>query len=622
MKKRTFIYSISCIMMVLLSSCEKFLDTTPEDFLTPKNYYETEEHLQFALNGVYGSLRTANLYGNYFLGRMGLDADEGFNGLPVELATVGGYNVSTNDIKVEAVWKELYTGINHANLLLANLHRPEMDEDRRKIIQGQALFLRAYYYFLLVKNFGDVPLVLETPSSASVSHLHLPRTPAKQVYEQILADMETASELVEDIQVIGHGGKVSKSAVWGVMARVCLHMAGHPLNEESKYEEAKKWAGKVIDLGIHQLNDSYEDIFINYMNDVYDYKESIWEVEFWGNNSVGAYTSGGMVGRLLGIAYNAGDPSIGFSPGNQRASLYLYHLYDSPEKLYSYDTRRDWTIAPFQYTATNPASKTFFTTAQIWQRYVGKYRREYEPMPKVDGYTSTNFPLLRYADVLLMYAEADNESSTDSEPSIQAKTFVNEVRRRGYGKKLNGVGSSSQSVKSINIVAGGTGYTSAPTVTITGGGGSDATATAAVAEGAVTAITITAPGNRYTSVPTVSITGGGGNGASAVAVITTDEDADALANDISDQVAFRHLIREERARELAFELHRKGDLVRWGIFTQQMDVGRQWTLTAPNSNIRDNALTYFSNASERDVVWPIPAHDMGVNTNLEQNKGW
>lgn len=624
MKIRYFITSLFLAIGMLLSSCEKFLDTTPEDFLTPKNYYETETQLQYALNGVYATLRSSSLYGNYMLGRMGLEADEGFNSFANELATVGGYNVSTNDIKIEAFWKELYIGINKANLLLENINKPTMDKTKRDIIEGQALFLRAYFYFMLVRNFGDVPLILKTPASASIESILLPRTPAKEVYEQVLQDMEKAAGMVEDIQTIGHGGKVSKSAIWGIMARVCLHMAGQPINEISKYAEAKKWAGKVIDLGFHELNSSYQNVFVNYIQDKYDIKESIWEVEFWGNNSSGAYTSGGMVGRCNGIRYGSDlDPAIGYAVGYTHSSIYLYNLYDSADKLYSYDLRRDWAIAPFRYNNVNPATKTNHAVTEISQRCVGKFRREYEILtPKVDGYTPINFPLLRYADVLLMYAEADVMSNPGVEPSMLAKKYLNEVRRRGYGKYMNGIGNISESVKNIQITNGGTGYTSAPTVMITGGNGSGATAVATIVNGVVTGISITNPGIKYTSEPTIAITGGGGTAAAAVAVLTTVTDADAPANDMVDDRAFMDLIQKERARELSFELLRKGDLVRWGIFVDRMGYCKTLTLTAPAFDDRNNALIYYSNVTARDVLWPIPANDMGVNPNLEQNKGW
>lgn len=616
------VYSLLSVLLLGVSmvSCKKFLNTTPEDFLSPKNYYETEAQLNYALNGVYATLKSSSMYGNYMLGRMGLEADEGFNFATNELATVGGYNVSANDIKIEAFWKELYTGISKANLLLANIQKPEMDEAKRTVIAGETLFLRAYFYFMLVQHFGDVPLVLTPTESASASGTQLPRTPAKQVYEQILADMEQAAAAVGDIQQVGHGGKISKSAVWGILARVNLAMAGYPLNEKEHFADAKAWAQKVIETGAHELNKSYEAVFINYASDVYDYKESIWEVEFWGNNSSGPYLSGGMVGRGNGIRYSSGDPAIGYAVGYTHPSIFLYNLYEDPGKLYSYDLRRDWSIAPFRYSNTNPATKIPYAVTEISQRCVGKFRREYETLlPKVDGYTSINFPLLRYADVLLMYAEADNEING---PTSQAIAYVNEVRKRGYGKLLNGRNVNAQSIKTVLLTEGGSNYTSAPVVTISGGEGRDATATATVSGGKVTAVTLTNPGHQFKTTPAISFAGGDGSGVVATAVLTTDSDALLPDEAVADLFAFRDVIQKERARELSFELLRKADLVRWGLFTERMDHCKQLTLTAPAFSDRNNALIYFSNASDRDRLWPIPAHDMGVNPELVQNPGW
>lgn len=614
-------------MMVLLftglTSCKKFLNTNPEDFLSPKNYYETEAQLNTALNGVYSTLASQNLYCNNMLARMGIEADEGFCSNTAELAGVAGYNVSTTDAKVRGYWQALYAGINRANALLENINKPTMDETKRNNIKGQALFLRGYFYFMLVSNFGAVPLVLETPKTASAADIQKPRTPIKEVYEQILKDMEEAVPLVDDAGVVNFGGRVSKSAVWGMLARVCLYMAGNPLNDHSRYAEAKDWAEKVITAGPHRLNPSFEQVFINYAQDKYDIGESIFEVEFWGNNST-ANVIGGMVGRNNGIRQNSGgDPSIGYSPGYLHTTKLMFDKYEAPSTLYSNDLRRDWTIAPFYYQGNNTAIKVNWATNQIHQRYCGKWRRENEILlPKNDIRTPQNFPLLRYSDVLLMYAEAYNESYAGADVPQVAIDKVNEVRRRGYGKYLNGVGNVAESIKQITVSNGGSGYTSVPTVTITGGDGVGATATATISGGKVTAITITNPGSKFKTAPTISITGGGGTGASATATLTQITDADLSVADISDKVAFRIAIQKERSRELAFELLRKGDLVRWGEFMNQMTLVKTEMNTSSSSVDRNNAVILYNNFSDRDVVWPIPSYEIGVNPKLTQNKGW
>lgn len=620
--KRAFLL-ITVLFLIGFSSCKKFLNTDPEDFLSPKNYYETEKQLNTALNGVYFTLAHQSLYCNNMLARMGIEADEGFCSNAAELTGVAGYNVSTTDAKVTGYWQALYAGINRANTLLENINKPTMDETERGKIKGQALFLRGYFYFMLVSNFGEVPLILETPKTASAADIQVPRASIKLVYEQILKDMEEAATLVDDASAIKFGGRVSKSAVWGVLARVCLYMAGNPLNDHTKYENAKEWAEKVMLAGPHKLNPSFEQVFVNYAQDKYDIGESILEVEFWGNNST-ANVIGGMVGRNNGIRQNSGgDPSIGYSPGYLHATKWFFDRFALASTTHSMDLRRDWTIAPFSYSGNNTSIKLSWATNQIHQRYCGKWRRENEILlPKNDTRNPQNFPLLRYSDVLLMYAEALNEANGGQDVPIRAIEVVNEVRRRGYGKYLNGMGAVSESVKQITIVSGGSGYTSAPTVTISGGDGVGATATATITGGSVTAINIANPGIKFKTPPTITITGGGGSGAKANAILTQITDADLSAADISDKVAFRIALQEERSRELGFELLRKGDLVRWGKFMEQMTVIKNEVNSASSTVDRNNAVILYNNFSQRDVLWPIPSYEMGVNPKLTQNKGW
>ena len=190
----------------------------------------------------------------------------------------------------------------------------------------------------------------------------------------------------------------------------------------------------MIDSNKHALNPSYKQIFINYAQDIYDYKESIWEVEFWGNNT-GNYTNvAGMVGRNNGIL-NTADYDFGYSAGMIRSTSVLYDMYAAD----GIDSRRDWVIAPYYYSG-NPAVLVNWTAGGTkFQRYCGKFRREYEKLtPKSTTATPQNFPLLRYSDVLLMYAEAvvQKEAKTTAETD-SAYWAVNQVRRRAYGFNLN-----------------------------------------------------------------------------------------------------------------------------------------------------------------------------------------
>lgn len=305
---------------------------------------------------------------------------------------------------------------------------------KRKEILAQALFLRAFYHFELVKNFGDIPLKL-TPTS-SVSEVNFPRNPAKDVYAQIIKDMTTAEAILQPASVLGTASRVSKGTAQAMLARVCLHAAGFPVQDATKYAEALSWASKVKASGEHALrqtfnatltNSAYSQIFIDHTQDKYDVKESMWEAEFSGNRTT-ANIEEGRVGNTNGIAMANAAPAqvqqdTGYSYGFISVTKRLYDLYASA------DLRRDWAIAPYQYNAAG--ARAPYTATQIYERNCGKWRRSFELLrPKHENNTPTNFPLMRYADVLLMLAEAENEVNG---PSAIAYDAINQVRRRGYG---------------------------------------------------------------------------------------------------------------------------------------------------------------------------------------------
>lgn len=623
--------SIVLIVVFTLGGCKSFLETEPKDFLSKQNYYTTEDHLNRALISVYDILGSGSTYGSNMLGRMGLDADQAFYGRN-EKTGVSVYETAATDPLVTSFWQAMYDGINRANVLLENASRPTMSETKRNIIIGEAKFLRAYYYFLLVTNFGDVPL--KTKTNDSPTETNFPRVPKREIYDFIIKEMTEAEAMVSTAGKVGFGGKISKSAVRGILARVCLHMAGHPVNDVSKYAEARKWAKMVIDPDpsdgyVHALNPSYKQIFINYAQDLYDMKESIWEVEFWGFAD-GTYSESKRVGSNNGIRAhhtdNVTNDLIGYAYGYIQTTASHFILYGSESKTvgsvvleYSNDMRRDWTIAPFYYGASHNGAKVYppATVADMYRRLSGKWRREYELIkPKSKNDTPQNFPLLRFSDVLLMFAEADN--MVNEGPTPEALEALNKVRRRGYGKNLK-----AELVRNIVITNQGTGYPATTTVAITGGGGTGATATATVVGGKITDITITDEGSGYTSAPTVTITGTGGKSATATAVISqiAATKADFTIAEIGTKIDFLKLIQDERTRELAFENLRKGDLVRWGIFYENMQNEAQDMVTGAASTWSVHS-RYFTNVRQKDEVWPIPAREIGLNQGLVQNPGW
>ena len=609
------------ILVVLLSfnsSCEDFLTTKPTDFLSPANYYETAEHLEYARASVYSILGYGSLYGTSANYLYAWEADIAYMNRNTLTAGPWNYNFSTSDSYVTNYWRDLFNGINRANVVLENLDKnPEISENIRNTIRGEVLFLRGYYYFLLVQSFGGVPIFTE--ATASIDNVDIARATVEDVYAQIILDMEAAEPLVPEITEVGFGGAVSKSAVRGILARVNLTMAGHPLKDESRYIEAKKWAKMVMDdpIAKHQINPSYPQIFINLTADKYDIKESIWEVEFYGNG-MDNFDKTSNIGNING--------PIGYPNTATGRNIYYYNITAKFYNSFSEgDARKWWSVALFRYAANSKVNgeKSFVSdllpTTELakYNLKPAKWRREYEVVtPKSESRTPTNAPLLRYTDVLLMYAEAENAING---PTAEIIDIVNMVRQRGW----------STGIKSIEITNGGSGYTEEPEVVFSEDSGKGAVANAIIntLTGQVTdivmirdadAITYYEEGS-YTSPPQISIIGGGGSGATAKATIHYKEDANLNPSLVSSKESFLKVIQDERMREFSFEYLRKFDLLRWGMFLDvNRDMGNTIAQDAPAGWFHIN----YSNVRERDLLWPIPSNELTVNQAMEQNPGW
>ncbi len=602
-------YIVYFTLLVSLTGCEKFLTQLPKDFIAPEASYDTEEALEKALAGVYDMLGHNSLYGGYFLYYCGFDADDGHYSRNSPAVGAHVYNFSSTDVTVFYVWEALYKGISRANMLLANVDvNSEIEQTFRDRIRGEALALRAFYYFHLVTLYGDVPLLTEPVTSPK--NVQVKRTESKKVYEQIMADLIAAEPLVRNISEIGHGGAISKSAVRGIAARVCLHWAGYPLLDESKYLDAKEWALKVIDDQEyeHGLSENYADVFIRYSKDEYDPRESIWEVEFYGTDG-SMYEETTMNGRYTGPTSNA--EKIGKCLGMVYATGTLFDKYPVND---AEDMRKYWNIACHSYnldgTKKLSTSKTY---PSLFYRFSGKVRREYWPHPE-SGTTSINVPLLRYSDILLMYAEAENALNG---PTQEAVAAVNQVRRRAL----------CSGIKSISIVEPGSGYTSAPTITFKGAAVKEATATARISEGGLKSIQFDADaeygltsGVGYESAPEIVITGGGGSGAMALCELYPEDYADVPDEYLENSQKFLEFIQDERSRELCFECLRRGDLIRWGIFNSTMD--EVYNLVLQNAPTYYYLNTFQNATNEKHLLWPIPAQEIAANPLLTQNKNW
>ncbi len=567
--------------MLSLGSCD-FLDKEPT-ITTSGSYFNNETEAESFLRGVYAILTQPTFYGNQYFYLAGGDDLEHFGGSGRAPSNAGMIcnNATTSDPYVAGLWYTLYSGVNRANVMLENLPNvPGLSEKSLKSYTAQARFLRAFYYFNLVQCWGDVPF--RTTSTQTVEGLQIARTPKAEIYKFICDEMDAAANDLPSAAELSYlPGSVSKSAAWGILARVYMFRAGEHFRDKTAandseikgyFAEADKYAKKVMGEG-HGLATKYWDYFIDQCSDKYNTtaNESIWEAEFAGNYTTDI-VSEGRVGNIIGI--QAPDLSKNEQLIGKKDPGYGYAFFWSTPKLYElYEAngdidRMNWNIAPFTYTQSKAGKgvdgrifevgKLDEVKNQYWDRSYqygapdekgtlgdrektkaadnydrscGKWRREYESegLKRAKNFTSINFPILRYSDVLLMVAECENE--TNAAPTKLAYDCINNVRRRA------------------NIAL----------------------------------------------IPENSM--------------NTEQ--------------FRQAVKDERAMELCFEMTRHWDLIRWGEFVKNMNdlapraqAGTNWNL-GPS-----NVFTYFK-VSDAYNYFPIPSSEIAVNKLITKNNpGW
>ena len=551
--------------MFSLASCS-FLDIDPK-VIAPETFYESEADALYGLTGVYGAMNNEEFYGNYYSLMMSVVDDLCYCNREATQAFPYYYNHGTTDTQVYKAWTMIYAGVKNANEFMEMLETQGGNLDPDGVMYSEARFLRAYYHFILAQDWGNVPL--RDSASKSPSDVQLAASSQADVLAWCAKEMEACVPTLA-ATLDNAPSRVTQSAAQGILARVYLFMAGQSVtgfDSTAMYEKAAYWAKQVIDSGLHRLNPSYSDVFIKMIKDEYDteYRESIWEVEFKGDRTT-EWTNG-RIGDLLGmqntstVDTNFSEWNCNYSYGFYNGSLKLWDLYWRTDRTEDEnesedaitDVRQDWNMAPYNYSGYkgdyyalciagydkapfvfDKKSSLDYPTAAAGQRNTSKWRREviYEGHQNAKNlYTGINFPLLRYSDVLLMYAEAINEVSAAN--AGEAYDYVKQVRDRA------GIATCAKS--------------------------------------------------EYAS-----------------------------------QEAMRQFVRNERGRELCFEALRKYDLIRWGIFVEEMSKYTQWQSDARWSGnaMATRAAVIGSNIQEKHIYQPIPATELGVNKLLKQNPMW
>lgn len=449
MKKNIYHFIIAILVIGGMTSSCDHLDVTPESNWGVDEFYSNETEAEIALSGIYSLLATDNVYGQSLSIIMESGTDEGYyNRRYNENWTVGLYRHTAADNYVKNLWTNLYSSINMANMFNEKLKKSAFEEEEYNRLLAEARFLRGLCYFHLVNWYGDVPLRLNFTKDQSDNHLA--PSPMKQVYEQVVEDLQFASEHLYHANNPNYeAGRANKMAAHGLLARVYLKMSGYPLKEDH-YQDVIEECEVIINDAWHGLHQSagdnlgYRKHFLSYIENNYDARESLFEISFSYLRELGISVDG-RIGAINGVAFSYGGGQDGYP-----ASYAMYNTTPNHRNAYDEnDKRKDWNIANYQYTKKGDIIEV--TSAMAPQFCPGKFRR-WEPMNWEDltntpasgttepylvlekvptlskNFTSINFPVIRYADVLLMYAEAANEINNG--PTAKAIEYLNAVRER------------------------------------------------------------------------------------------------------------------------------------------------------------------------------------------------
>jgi starch-binding outer membrane protein, SusD/RagB family len=450
MKMKLSIISIA-LSGLFITGCKKdYLNTSSPSEFTPDLVFSSTAYTDFALTGTYALLTQDYLYS----ARMPLNYATNSD-IEVVGADNSSYKENTNrglsnylgtpdNNAIAREWTTIYKMIERANLCVAGIRSSAVmntkDSSVMKAFLGEALTLRSLAYFELVKNWGDVPYKAE-PTKYDLSNVYLEPTDRDVIYDNLIADLEEAESYVPWVGSGTYGTveRVTKGFIKGLIARVALFRGGYSLrnrngssitergsNWEKYYTLARKKCQEIMAQGVHKLNTSYTDIWKKLCSLQMDatYQENLFEVA----NGLGR---SGEMGYSIGIRFYT-NSKYGYGNNANVVNTTAWYFYMFDQK----DLRRDATVAYYSYSngaaevkevfQTNPMSYNF---AKWDQRFMGS---GWAAMNKAAsgkfGY-GINWSIMRYADVLLMFAETENALNG---PTGLAKDALKQVRSRAF----------------------------------------------------------------------------------------------------------------------------------------------------------------------------------------------
>lgn len=388
------------------SSCSDFLEQNPQTDLSENDFYKTADDILSAVNGAYSSLQEGDIYGNWYVFGE-IPSDNTRNQLSGSVTTQNEFDqfyIDTQNSMIANFWKAAYKVINRTNTVLGRIDGIEINTELANRYKLECKFIRALMYFNLVRVYGDVPLVLK---EISISESYdILREPKENVYNQIIADLKEAQDLPVSYST-AEDGRATQGAAKALLANV--YMTLH------KYAEAETILAEIINSGQYSLLentpgslniDGYKNVFspVNHNS-----KEGIFEIQFL----KGGYGEGSNYANNF-APENSGTNvvAVGGTGGNNIPEMDIYNAYEEG------DLRRDFSMSLGYY--DNRKNNEW-----VESRYVCKFM----DVPYQNNDASNNYPVIRYADVILMYAEALNQNGKTAE----ACKYLNMTRRRGFG---------------------------------------------------------------------------------------------------------------------------------------------------------------------------------------------
>lgn len=412
MRKIKFIVVVLFGILAINSCDNKDLELQNPNELSPDTYFKTEAQIQATVNAAYANLQTRGLYARHIFFALDNMSQENKGNPQLEGNKTPFLNFSfdaSSDI-IQYYWEACFLGISKANFILDNeakikaLPNSTLSQERKNKFLGEAHFLRAYYYFLLVARFGDLPIyTTQTVTGAG-------RSPKADVYKLITDDLDFASKNLLS-KSAEQKGRATKEAAYAYLGKVLLY--------QKKYDEALVALNNVSGFSLES------NFYNNFMDETEHGPESIFEIEYdeklgtadkWGSDTAGtgvaeATLRGQEYGNLGWYnVYPSDDILDEYEPGDKRFGDTFY----VPGSVYNNGANT--------MTAANFSSSAGLRRAG-WKKYQNYYKRVDENQD-----SSINFKVMRYSDVLLMKAECENQRAGGSQTTAIA--YIKQVRDR------------------------------------------------------------------------------------------------------------------------------------------------------------------------------------------------